>query len=354
MRRKIEYLISILTVAAALASCGRGIVKDAPVKLVHPQKELSLTIDPTLNSDFEECQQIYQMNIVSDSILVCGEQGTHEGDFFFKAYSCNTLQYLGAFIRKGRADGEFLHPRAVSRNNCDESLFLMDKSLNADVAVDVEASVGKPLPVFRTYPSETESVWEWLPLSDSMFFIGQQEKDDELTYKVVDIQGNAVKEYHPFKGIDCMTNATCLSELLLGNPKQMKVAQVMLYFPQINIYDLEKETIFSYAVDKDYRKWNSVVDRNMGMETMSYYKGATASPDYIFASYAPMSISQMLSKELHGTSIHIFDWEGSWLYNIKVEECVEAMAYDGAHKFLYAVDNAEGRIVRYALGDILQ
>lgn len=134
-----------------------------------------------------------------------------------------------------------------------------------------------------------------------------------MIYKVVDSKGNDFKIFRPFRGIDCLTNATLLSELSLCNRSQMKTAHVMMFLPQINIFDIENESICSYAVDKSYRKWKSVVDRNMGMETMSYYKGATASPDYIFASYTPMSISQMLSKELHGTSIHLIQFRSKCL-----------------------------------------
>ena len=343
----------VFAVGIFLISCGRGIVNDAPVKVVHPQKVLSLTAEQKSNPNFEECLQIYQMNIVSDSILVMGEQSANEGDYMFRAYSCNTFKYLGSFIRKGRADREMLHPRIVSMNNCYKDLYIYDMSLNIKAAVDVKNSTMKPLPSFKMFPSLLESVWEWLPLSDSLFFIGNQEVGDELTYKSVDGQGNTIKKFQPFKGINCMTNATYLSEQLLGNPKQMKVAQVMLFSPQVNIYDLEKETIVTYAVDRRYRQWKSVLNRNMNKNTMSYYNGATASADYIFMSYSPLTLSQIVSQEPHSTSIQIFDWDGHWLYDIKVNESIGAMAYDGVHKSLYAVDKAEGRIVRYALGDIL-
>lgn len=346
-------VIFVFAAVIIFSSCGRGIVNDAPVKLVHPHKELSLAVDPTLNSNFEECQQIYQMNIVSDSILVCGEQGTHEGDFFFRAYSCNTLQYLGSFIRKGRADGEFLHPRIVSMNNNDADLFIRDGGLDVNVSLDVIASVGKSLPSMRLYPSYGESVWEWFPLSDSLSFVMTQSRDNELLCKIVDSQENKIKIFNPFCGINCMANATYLSEQLISNHKRCKVAQVMFFFPQMNIFDIDKGSISSYAVDKRYRQWKSVLNRNMNKNTMSYYNGATASDDYIFMSYSPMTLSQKVSQEPHVTSIQVFDWEGSWLYNIKVEESVEAMAYDGVHKYLYAVDKAEGQIVRYNLGDIL-
>lgn len=353
MLNREKYLLNACAVGICLVSCGRGIVNDAPVKLVHPKKELSLAADLTLNSNFEECQQIYQMNIVSDSILVCGEQGTHEGDFFFKAYSCNTLQYLGAFIRKGRADGEFLHPRIVSMNNSDRDLFIRDMSLNVNVAVNVPASVDQAYPFMRFYPAFAESEWAWFPLSDSLFFEEVQNQNDEFVYKVTDSKEKEVKVFNPFEGINCLANATYLSEQLLCNHKCRKVVQVMFFFPQMNIFDLDKGSISSYAVDKRYRQWKSVLNRNMNKNTMSYYNGATASDDYIFMSYSPMTLSQKVSQEPHVTSIQIFDWDGHWLYDIKVNESIEAMAYDGVHKFLYAVDKAEGQIVRYNLGDIL-
>jgi len=51
--------------------------------------------------------------------------------------------------------------------------------------------------------------------------------------------------------------------------------------------------------------------------------------------------------------IHVFDWSGSFLYDITVRENVNAMAFDELGGMLYALDRTDNRIYRYDLSGLI-
>lgn len=145
---------------------------------------------------------------------------------------------------------------------------------------------------------------------------------------------------------------THLSSILVNNKSGGKVAEAMVLFPQINIIDTVSGQVHSIAVDKNYRKWKSVLDRMIDMSTIEYYVGATSTSDYIFAVYKCHPIG-MLNDDTNGSSIHVFDWDGNFLYEIKVPESIGNITFDCRTKFLYCVAKPENRIVRYDLSGLL-
>ena len=60
-------LIVVLIFLSTSCNVRRGIVKDAPVKLVRPDKVVSLSADTTLKCAFSEALNCYSIHIVRDS-----------------------------------------------------------------------------------------------------------------------------------------------------------------------------------------------------------------------------------------------------------------------------------------------
>ena len=131
------------------------------------------------------------------------------------------------------------------------------------------------------------------------------------------------------------------------------VAEIMLLFPQINIFDTDNGTVRSLAVSRAYRNWKSVISRQINLETTTqYYVNAASGTDYIFAAYKGIPLEQII-KGGSGTSIHVFDWDGNFKYDIKVREDIDCMTFDGRTKKLYCIEKQEGKIIRYDLSGLL-
>ncbi|MCM1177401.1 MAG: TolB-like 6-bladed beta-propeller domain-containing protein [Clostridium sp.] len=343
----------VLIVAVLAFSCNRsGIVNDAPVRLARPDKVVSKSIDTAFRNPAPEVLHCFFIQIINDTLLIVQDQASEDNTYHFKAYSTNTFNYLGAFVRKGRGPGEMLHPHIVKCTSSERSLNVNDNSLSLACAIDVEESISSRNTAIVQNTVLPPGVIDWLPLPDSRQFVLQSEKG-EMIFRTIGSCGEVLRTFDLYGGHNSEWQVTYLSSIFLNDGKTGKVAEVMLFFPQVNIIDTEKGHVYSVAVSKDYRKWKSVMDSMIGMDTKEYYAGAASSPDYIFAAYRKHPIIMQDDSAHYDTSIHVFDWNGKFLYRIEVDEEIGSMAFDSRTKFLYGIDRGEGRIVRYDLSGLI-
>ena len=348
MKIFVKVLI-ILIVVAIVSSCIRtGIMKDVPVTLVRPDKVLSVSADTTFECTFPEVLHSFGIQIVNDTILVLQEQVSENNPYHFKAYSTNTFEYLGSFVRKGRGPGEMIYPSIALCNAEEPYLNLYDYT--SAFMIDVEKTIDTRQTVAVYSTDLTSDVIDWLPLQDSIQFI-YAEEGEELVFHVVEHDGAHCRSYHPYEDIDGKRCLTHLSSRFVSNGNTGGVAEVMISFPQINIIDTESGEMFSIAVDNSYRKWKRVLGKVMNMDMINCYYGASATSEYIIATYRNLPLREMRGTG-HGTSVHIFDWTGDFLYDIKVSEDIGNITYDYIHKYLYCLD-MDGGIIRYDLSAIL-
>lgn len=341
-----------LFVLAVAVSCVRpGIINDAPVKYVYPQKTLSISRCNDLCTDFQEVLNGLHVQIVNDTVLVFQEQTNEANIYHFKAYSANTLSYLGAFVRNGRGPGEMVYPRVAMCNPREKYLNVSLNSIGEAYSVDIEKTIESgSASIAQTYALPFGIV-DWLPLPGRECFVLREEKS-RVVFQTLGIDGDVHKTFDLYGDYGDVRYLTHLSSILLNGGKNGMVAEVMLLFPQVNFIDAESGQVRSVAVSKDYRKWRSVMDGRLDMDTKEYYSAAAVTPDYIFAAYKGIPMVE-LNAGGAGSSIHIFDWHGHFLYDIRVSEDILSMAYDSSNGFLYAIDNFGGEVVRYDLGGLL-
>lgn len=343
----------LLVAAASLAiSCKHtGIVSDAPLKFVRPAKSVPALDCTDLRDAFPEVLDYYYVQVVNDTVLVLSDQVSDDNPYHFKAYSAKTLNYLGAFGRNGRGPGEMLYPHAVRKSPSEKYLCVNDNSAGLACLVDVEKSIkSQNTAVVQSYALPS-GIIDWLPLSDGKQFMLLLE-NKEMVFHLVGSDGEVSKVFDLYKGHNDERYLTHLSSLLLHNEKTGQVAEVMVFFPQINFIDTYNGQVYSVAVNKDYRNWQSVMSQMLSAGTKQYYVGAASTSDNIFAVYKNVSISD-LAEDSHDTHIHIFDWNGNFLYDICVTENIESITFDSRTDFLYAIDKTEGKIVRYDLSGLI-
>ena len=348
MKYIVRALFFLTTVLAA--SCSRaGIVHNVPVKFVRPAITVSQVRDTAFNCSFPEVLRGYNIKIVDDTVLVIADQIADPSQYCFKAYSINTFNYLGSFIRKGRGPGEMIDPRLTGGYSQASCIGLYD--VGKAYMVDVEESLKSGrTSITRTYDLPSE-ILDWMPMPDERQFTMLTE-NNEFVYQSITNDGTTSQTFNLYKQADGDQHVTHLSSLLTNNGNTAKVAEFMLLFPQFNIMDTESGQVLTFAVDKAYRKWESILYRRITMDNIDYYTGVTSTRDYIFATYKGVPLSKTYNKG-QGTSIHIFDWDGNFLYDIDVAENIDKLAFDRRTGYLYCHERSEDRIIRYDLNRIL-
>ena len=348
---KFHRIVLFMLWVSLAVSCNvrSGIVDNAPVTLTAPDKVVSLSADTTFRNTFPEVLDCYAMQIVRVLIFVLYVTATEDDPYHFKAYSTNTFDYLGEFIRTGRGPGEMIAPHIAKSNVSAGYLGVNDNQTGTAYLVDVMKSIQDNNTVAADTSALPSDVLDWLPLPDSGQFFLQQDAD-EMIYRIV-AADNGQKTLHPYRNIDGKGNVTWFSSFFTANDAG-KLAEIMIFFPQINFCDIESGSMYSVAVNREYRRWKSFLGRLPDMDTVQYYDGITSTSDYIFAIYKGYSLSDIRTGSCHGSSIHMFDWDGKFMYDIKVAEDISDMAYDSSAELMYCMD-AESRIIRYDLSGIL-
>ena len=271
------------------------------------------------------------IQLVQDTILVLQDRATEENIHHFKAYSVNSSDYLGAFGRLGRGPGETISPHVMKSAAYAEWLVLNDNAMRKAWAVDVMESTVSGSMIAADLFELPAGVVDWTFLPDSCSFSLRLE------------HGKAV-----FHTEDCGSSVLNSYSLNDAIGVSGKVAEAMVFFPQINIFDTKAGLARSFAMNKACRYWKTVVSGMPDMSTVEYYEGIAATEDYIFAACRGVPLGR-LDESGPGSSIHILDWNGDFLYDVRVDENIGDIAFDERTQRLYCIDRLEGGVVVYDL-----
>ncbi len=334
----------------SILSCGNaGIIDDVRVKLVQPNSAIYLETNNASQCSFPEVLHFDDIRIVSDSILVVQDQ-PHDGDaYYFKAYSLNSFDYLGSFVLQGRGPDEMLAPYLTNRNSEEDFLFAKDNSVGQAYMLDVQKSLQlQHTVVAQEFVMPTGSL-DWLLLPESKQFVLQLD-GNETIYRIIGADGKTLRTALPYSNLDGERFATHLSSIFVNSGVSDNIAEIMLFLPQINIF--ADGRLSSVAVNKSYKKWESIINRRIDLNTVQYYASATSNADNIFAVYKELPLSK-LKEPGNGSSIHVFDWKGNFIYNIEVAEDIGKLAFDSRTKNLYCIDESSDRVVCYDLHELI-
>ncbi len=244
-----------------------------------------------------------------------------------------------------------IFPSMVKGSSDQKYLTLIDGSIGQAYVVDVQQSLASELPFIVDNFEMPLSLIDWLPLSEGGKFLLELE-EGRVFFSSVSSDGNTLNTFELDENISSEQSLAYLSTMLLGKSNSGKVAGFMLCLPFLNLFDTQSGEVRSIAVDESYKQWQSVFSEVFSMDTKVYYEGAAASSDYILATYKGLGLLEAAA-EGAGTSIHVFDWDGNFLYDIKVAENINHIAYDAVGKLLYANDKTSSTILRYDLTELL-
>ena len=269
-------------------------------------------------------------------------------------FGINVYDIDGALLKHsdkvGRGPGELVQPHIAKSNTLERYLSVNVNQEGKAYKLDVDESIkSREAAVIYSYTLPA-GILDWLPLPYARQFVLRQD-NGELLFQVSD-NDSVVSEFNLGGNIEGGQFITYFSSFLVNDGDRGRVAECMIFFPQLNIFDTRNGQVQSIAVDKAYREWESTLNNMISPDTIQYYEGATSTPEYIFATYKDVPLSR-LNERGQGTFVHVFDWEGNFIYNIEVSENIDNIAYDARTGHLYCHEKTEDRIVRYDMSGIL-
>ena len=299
----------------------------------------------------------YGMFSVYDSLIVFWNP--RFADQFFCLYNVDTEEEIGYFCNKGRGNNEFLSVAPVSQffkmdNDlktplCDFnkrkiyfwniSQSVLEKTTVYDTVISYDAlNLGKNSIASNLFYQSDDT---FLAMIKPLYFI---EDDTPLPYyQKWRLPCETINDYHVYKkpeGDDIHFDETQKERVYSFDaikPDGSKIVQAMRKVPQINIIDTRTgETVF-------YRLANvsqvSLFDSRWDDECV-YYNSIQADDNYIYATYwgDKQWDASIGSKCPFVRIIHVFNWNGEMLYELKTDRTFFRIALDPVRNRLYTAD----------------
>lgn len=346
-----------------LFSCSvDNIVTDAPIKYVSPEKTLNVEKDSTFSVGFPQVLSCMDIVVAGDSVMLLYDMIVPDrNNHFYKAYSLDDYSYLGEYVPQGRGPGELLAPDLsgtyCSGDSGKARCYLLDLMLGKSFCLDLSKVAGMQCPIEKISDLPVNTLYA-LPYRDSLQFIINIENDNFL-FHIINRDSEKLKTFRLYpEGISAEQHLPQFGNSVVLNQNKGVSALVMLGIPQVNFLNLSDGTAHSIAVDKEYKNWRNILSKatNMRayMDATQYYNNAASSEDYVMAVYINRKVKDLMDRKTgDAVHVHIFDWEGTFLYDLALDENVSRIDYDSRRKFLYGVDVNNGMVYRYDLSYIL-
>lgn len=298
----------------------------------------------------------YGMFSVYDSLMVFWN--IKFPNHFFCIYNVDTEKEIGFFCNKGRGHHEFSSVAPIFQ------LFKTDNDLKTTICDannqkiffwNISRSISKTTTVYDTIISynnlslSNNSVMDnlfyqsgdtFLSKISSLYFI---EGDTPLPYyKKWHLSGSTMNDYHVYKKIERSDNSDySLQDRVYSvdaiKPDGSKVVQALSLVPQINIIDTKTNKIVACRIANVSRVslFNSKRD-----DGRVYYNSIQADDNYIYATYwgEKQWDASLGSKSPFIHIIHVFDWNGEMLYQMKTDRMFFRIALDPVRNRLYTAN----------------
>ncbi len=321
---KLSTIKILLPVIALLlfSSCGRNIFKSdvRTVKFSNNPTQISVS---KINTD-----HLYSMWFaVHDSILISSRPQSN--DYIFQIADIKSNKELGAFMRRGEGDKEYtgLMPILRIEPKGDDLVSLTydpNKQLLVEFNMTQSVKLGKDslirLGYFRN-ANEAEMPYTGIYRLDNSKYIGYTPgisfdvdgKNILLpTYSILEgSEIRPVKNYSFFnsESHDLPTNMSSLGSMWYLKPDKTKLVSAMSRLGQINIIDIESDSICSVRIEGSPNEH----DLDRPVEDVKWqYHDVTCDDDFIYALYFGKE-AENLRERTGCDRIHVFDWEGNFV-----------------------------------------
>lgn len=330
---------------------------------------VEFTKEKDLKGTFIELDEVYAYGmLVYDSLLI---GGSGENTYGLNVFGLNSRKKLGMICRLGEGPDDF---RMVSTSgkqfekvNDDICLWIGDGN-SKYVLVNITASLrdGRTVVVKQYDHMPGRKYWSHgfgvgYILENDLILTRtqcesdyQSDKDYEPTcyhlYKG-DIEHH-VKDYTLYnKAIYSMTERFANDEIYntvdVMRPDKKKLAMAMPLVGQLNIMDIETGKQTGYRL-KDSYDLDYIPSHDM-YSYKEFFQNISADQQYIYISYINKPID---SKEEDGShfrnaeTLKVFDWEGTPIITLHLDNKFRFMSFDPVHKMFY-LTNYKDELYRY-------
>lgn len=132
-------------------------------------------------------------------------------------------------------------------------------------------------------------------------------------------------------------------------PDLTKVAQSLMYLPQINIIDINSDIVNGFRVKGSYDF--SVFEDKIN-KVKSNYIDLSVSDDFIYALFLGVNINTPEKRSKTSCMVHVYDWEGNLLHKVDLGYYVDQIVLDDKNDLLYGREYTSEQIYCYNLSDL--
>lgn len=338
-------LTLLFVFSIVLAACGENNenVFDAPVRSLKAEESFTLSGSP-MELCGEKPDVISDLFVYDSTLLLKGT--VKDSPFMIHAYSLDDKSFKGSYIAKGRGENELLSPHFEGL--VQEGIYIFDLNLCSSYCFDyVKSSETHNSELSRLVKLPGNTLYAY-PMGDKHLALVPEPED--FVGKIVDRNGailNTVSLYPHVSGIDYFSRLSSAS--LLGQSHK-KFAMAMCRLPQVNFLDLETGDKFTIVISKEYKDWLNMLNGS-DEDLRYYYLSCTQSSKYFMALYFGGATRQE-RREGVLPHLHVFDWNGGFLYDIALNESIESIAFDEMDNKLYGVDSNDN-VYRYDMSELL-
>lgn len=247
---------------------------------------------------------------VIDTFIVA-ETGDRN-DYLLATYSTNDYKLLSRFFNKGNGNNEELFISYENDNiNEDGDVKMWFRTFNRLKLIDIkESSKNGNLiidSVIDTRKFDYYGVSDYNIINDTILS-GFKYSTNDIKYVHCNLKNDSVIEKF------CMYNTNVLDPKLTFsnfriNKNVKKVASGMMFFNQINIFDIDGNSNSTFSTSIDKSPIQEVFVKNKSFEErITYYRYIQTTDNYILSSYSGNSGFTPCR------TIHLFDWYGNLKY----------------------------------------
>lgn len=256
---------------------------------------------------------------------------------------------MGHYLTRGRGTNELLSPIIKSHTkDCegDDLVYIFDLNLCSAYCLNVSESIRKQSTVLTHLINLPSGTVDAYPYGEDHVVIVPESAD--YVCSIIDKTGHRLNRISLYPDLPGIWYFDALSSANAVDRDKEKLVMAMCMIPQVNILNLDTGEKKTVAVTEDYRDWRKILDRDAGQRI--YYTGITQSSEYVMALYCDARFEDWV-KDQYMPHIHIFDWDGNFIYDITLDKKLKAISYDESENRMYGID-INDKIYRYVFQDI--
>lgn len=284
----------------------------------------------------------------------------HTGQYFFSIYNLHTNKFIGRFLQNGRGPNEFTNlaywDEDILLNN-ERWLYMSDINLKKTIKFNLTNYLKTGGIHIETLNQHKDLQMKTHIINDSTFLaymFTQNRNDVRVFYRKYFSTSDKQEEVNL-----TVKNINDFDEFnKLGGPEQIredkkKMAKAMTFLNLIYIFDLEepKNNLTLSPKGQRHVSLRELVQTGSRQNTM-FYLDVRTTQEYIFALFLNQILEEWQRKPID-IEIHVFDWNGTPLYKLHIDEHLVNFCIDPVEKVMYAFDHEEN-IYQYDLSQIFQ